>query len=262
MPRFAANLSMLFTELPFLERFDAAAAAGFTAVEYLWPYAHPAEVLAGRLADAGLEQVLFNSPSGDTDGGERGLAAVAGREDEFRRGIETALEYAAVLGCPRVHVMAGVLGPEVDRERAHDTYRSNLRAALDTARGSGVVLLVEPINGYDMPGYFLRTLDQAQELVDELGDPGLAIQLDWYHAVRTEPDVVAATRRHLPSTAHLQLAGAPGRHEPDVGDVDYPGLFALVDELGYDGWVGCEYHPRGRTEDGLGWLPGRADPAR
>ena len=157
--------------------------------------------------------------------------------------------------------MAGILGPEVDRSQAADTYLANLRAALDTARGSGVTLLVEPINGYDMPGYFLRTLDQAQAVVDDLGDPGLAIQLDWYHAVRTEPDVVAATRRHLPSTAHLQLAGVPGRHEPDVGNVDYPGLFALVDELGYDGWVGCEYHPLGRTEDGLGWLPWRDGPA-
>lgn len=256
MPRFAANLSMLFTEQPFLQRFAAAAAAGFPAVEQLWPYAEPAPVLAAHLEDAGLEQVLFNSPSGDTDAGERGLAAVAGREEEFRRGVETALEYAQALRCRRVHLMAGILDADADRERARDTYLANLRAALDTARGSGVTLLIEPINAYDMPGYFLRTLDQAQAVVDELADPGLAIQLDWYHAVRTEPDVVAATRRHLPSTAHLQLAGVPGRHEPDVGTVDYPALFALVDELGYDGWVGCEYRPQGRTEDGLGWLPG------
>lgn len=257
MPRLAANLSMLFTEQPFLQRFQAARAAGFSAVEYLWPYAEQPGVLAGRREDAGLEQVLFNSPSGDTDAGERGLAAMPDREDEFRRGIDTALEYAQALGCTRVHVMAGILGPEVDRERAQDTYLANLRAALDTTRGSGVTLLVEPINAYDMPGYFLRTLAQARAVVDELGDPGLAIQLDWYHAVRTEDDVVEATRRHLPSTAHLQLAGVPGRHEPDVGSVDYPALFALVDQLGFDGWIGCEYHPLGRTEDGLGWLPWR-----
>lgn len=257
MPRFAANLSMLFTELPFPQRFDAAAAAGFLAVEYLWPYAEPAAVLAARLEAAGLEQALFNSPSGDTAGGERGLAALAGREDEFRRGVDTALEYAQALRCSRVHVMAGILDPGVDRERARDTYLANLRAALDTARGSGVTLLIEPINGYDMPGYFLRTLAQAQDVVDELGDDGLAIQLDWYHAVRTEQDVVAATRRHLPSTAHLQLAGVPGRHEPDVGTVDYPTLFALVDELGYTGWIGCEYRPLNSTVDGLGWLPWR-----
>jgi len=257
VPRFAANLSMLFTEHPFLSRFAAASVAGFSAVEYLWPYAHPADVLAGRLADAGLEQVLFNSPSGDTDAGERGLGALPGREAEFRGGIATALEYAQVLRCPRVHVMAGILPPDLDRDRAHETYLDNLRAALDTARGSGVTLLLEPINAYDLPGYFLRTLAQAQDVVDQLAEPDLAIQLDWYHAVRTEPDVVAATRRHLPSTAHLQLAGVPGRHEPDVGDVDYPTLFSLIDKLGFKGWVGCEYVPRGRTEDGLGWLPWR-----
>lgn len=257
MPRFAANLSMLFTEQPFLERFAAAAAAGFVGVEYLWPYADPAATLAARLEDAGLEQVLFNSPSGDTHAGERGLAALPGREDEFQRGVHTSLEYAQVLRCPRVHVMAGILGPDADPYQARDTYLANLSAALDTARGSGVTLLVEPINAYDMPGYFLGNLAQAQDVVDDLADPGLAIQLDWYHAVRTEPDVVAATRRHLPSTAHLQLAGVPGRHEPDVGTVDYPALFALVDELGFAGWVGCEYSPRGRTEDGLAWLPWR-----
>lgn len=257
MPRFAANLSMLFTEQPFLQRFAAARAAGFTAVEYLWPYAEPTDVLAAHLSAAGLEQALFNSPSGDTDAGERGLAALTGREEEFRRGIDTALAYAQALHCPRVHVMAGILGRDQDREQARDTYLANLRTALDAARGSGVTLLLEPINAYDMPGYFLRTLPQAQAVIDELDDAGLAIQLDWYHAVRTEPDVVAATRRHLPSTAHLQLAGVPGRHEPDVGTVDYPALFALVDELGFDGWIGCEYHPLRRTGDGLGWLPGR-----
>lgn len=257
MPRFAANLSMLFTEQPFLSRFEAAAAAGFAAVEYLWPYAEPSAVLARRLDDTGLEQVLFNSPPGDREAGERGLAAVPGREHEFHRGIETALEYAQELRCPRIHVMAGILGADVEPARARDTYRANLRAALDTARGSGVTLLIEPINGHDMPGYFLRTLAQGQQVVDELADPGLALQLDWYHAVRTEQDVVAATRQHLPSTAHLQLAGVPGRHEPDVGTVDYPTLFALVDELGFSGWVGCEYIPLGRTEDGLGWLPWR-----
>jgi len=254
VPRFAANLSMLFPDRPFLERFGAAAAAGFAAVEYLWPYAWPAEALVGRLEDAGLSQVLFNSPSGDTDTGERGLAALPGREDEFRRGVDTALAYAAALRCPRVHLMAGIPGADVERARAEDVYRENLRCALDTAQGTGVTLLLEPINAYDMPGYFLRTLAQAQSVVDELADPGLALQLDWYHTARTEADVVAATRRHLGSAAHLQLAGVPGRHEPDVGDVDYPTLFALADELGYDGWVGCEYHPLGLTEDGLGWL--------
>jgi hydroxypyruvate isomerase len=232
VPRFAANLSMLFTELPFLQRFDAAAAAGFAAVEYLWPYAEPAAVLAG-------------------------LAALPGREHDFRRGVETALEYAQTLDCSKVHVMAGIPDPDVDCRRAHATYLANLRTALDIARGSGVTLLLEPINAYDMPGYFLRTLAQAQHVVDEIADAGLAIQLDWYHAVRTEQDVVAATRRHLPSTAHLQLAGVPGRHEPDVGTVDYPSLFALVDDLGYRGWVGCEYHPLNSTEEGLGWLPWR-----
>ncbi len=200
--------------------------------------------------------MLFNSPSGDTDGRRaRAWRRCPGARTEFRRGVDTALEYAAALRCPRVHVMAGLLGPDADRDRARDTYLGNLRAALDTARGTGVTLLLEPINAHDVPGYFLGTLAQAQAVVDELADPGLALQLDWYHAARTEPDVAAATRRHLPSTAHLQLAGAPGRHEPDVGDVDYPSLFALVDELGYDGWAGCEYHPLRRTEDGLGWLP-------
>ena len=205
-PGVSANLSMLFSEHPFLSRFAAASAAGFSAVEYLWPYAHPPDVLAGRLADAGLEQVLCNCLSGDTDAGERGLGALPGREAEVRGGIATALEYAQALRCPRVHVMAGILPPDLDRDRAQETYLDNLRAALDTARGSGVTLLLEPINAYDLPGYFLRMLAQAQAVVDQLAEPGLAIQLDWYHAVRTEPDVVAATCRHLPPPA---LNGAP-----------------------------------------------------
>lgn len=257
MPGLAANLSTLFTEQPFLERFDAAAAAGFSAVEHQWLYEQPARVLAARLEDAALEQVLFNSPSGDTAAGERGLAALPGRQDEFRRGLQTALEYAEVLRCPRVHVMAGIPGPDVEPERARDTLLDNLRAALDAARGSGVTLLLEPLNAHDVPGYLLGTLAQAQSVLDELDDDGLALQLDWYHAARTEHDLVAATRRHLPSTGHLQLAGVPGRHEPDVGTVDYPALLALVDELGYRGWVGCEYHPLTTTEEGLAWLPWR-----
>jgi hydroxypyruvate isomerase len=265
MPRFAANLSMLYPEHDFLDRFAAAAADGFEAVEYLFPYAHDAALLARRLGDAGLQQVLFNAPPGDWDAGERGIACLPGREDEFRHGIDQALRYAQVLGCPRIHVMAG-LGPSgADRQRLRATYESNLAWACAAAGDRDI--LIEPINPRDMPGFFLNRQDEAHALVDAVGAPNLKVQMDLYHCQIVEGDIASKLRKYLPTgrIGHLQIAGVPDRQEPDGGELNYPYLFKLLDELcaecGWAGWVGCEYRPRlgaqpGGTSRGLGWRPG------
>lgn len=261
MPRFAANLSMLYNELPFLDRFEAAAADGFQAVEYLFPYAFKADELAARLKAHGLQQVLFNAPPGHWDGGERGLACLPGRETEFAEGIEQALDYAQALSCPRVHVMAGLVPPDVAPEAARTTYVYNLRQAARLAGSVGVNLLIEPINPRDMPGFFLSRQDQAHALVAEIGEPNVKVQMDLYHAQIVEGDLAMKIRQYLPTgrVGHIQVAGVPERHEPDVGELHHPYLFALLDDLGYDGWIGCEYRPRrgavpGGTSDGLGWI--------
>jgi hydroxypyruvate isomerase len=260
MPRFAANLSLLYPELDFLDRFQAAAHDGFEAVEYLFPYAWPKEALAARLQAAGLQQVLFNAPPGDWDAGERGLACLPGRVAEFRAGFVQALDYAAALHCPRIHVMAG-LAPAAAHAALQATYASNLRWAAMQAALQGVTVLIEPINQRDMPGYFLSHQAQAHATVVAVGAPNLKVQMDLYHCQITEGDVAMKLRQYLPSgrVGHLQIAGVPERHEPDSGELNYPYLFALLDALGYDGWVGCEYRPRRGaqargTSDGLGWL--------
>ncbi|QKV51868.1 2-oxo-tetronate isomerase [Comamonas antarctica] len=254
MPRFAANLSMLYREVDFLERFAAAAADGFQGVEYLFPYAHAPAQLAAQLQAHGLAQVLFNAPPGQWDAGERGLACIAGREDEFRAGIEQALHYAQQLNCPRIHVMAGIVPGCIDG--AHATYVANLRLAAALAAPLGVTLMIEPINGRDMPGYFLQRQAQAHALLAEIGAANVQVQMDLYHCQIGEGDLAMKLRQYLPGgrVGHLQIAGVPGRHEPDVGEIHYPYLFALLDELGYAGWVGCEYLPAGATSAGLGWL--------
>ena len=261
MPRFAANLSMLYPEHAFLDRFAAAARDGFRAVEFLFPYAFEPGEIAGRLHAHGLQQVLFNAPPGDWDAGERGLACLPGREAEFRDGLGRALDWAKALQCPRVHVMAGRAPAGVPRETLRRTYVDNLRWAAQTAALQQVDLLVEPINPRDMPGYLLNRQDEAHEIVTEVGEANLKVQMDLYHCQVVEGDVAMKLRRYLPTgrVGHLQIAGVPQRHEPDLGELNYPYLFSVIDELGYDGWIGCEYRPLagsepGGTSAGLGWM--------
>ena len=254
MAKFAANLSMLFNEHDFLDRFTAAAGAGFEAVEYLFPYAYPAEELQNRLAAHGLRQVLFNLPPGDWDKGERGLAALPGREAEFRAALDRALDYAAALNCPRVHAMAGIRPEGHSRDDCIAVFRDNLSYAARRAGERGVKLLIEPINNRDMPGYLLNTPAEAQEIIAAVGEPNLKLQLDLYHCQIMCGNLAQHVRDHFEITDHVQIAGVPGRHEPDVGEIHHPYLFRLFDELGYDGWIGCEYRPQAATEAGLGWL--------
>lgn len=256
MPRFAANLSMMYGEHDFLDRFAAAAHDGFAGVEFLFPYEHPAPVLAQRLRDAGLEQVLFNLPPGRFDVGERGLAALHGRRAEFRGAVEKGLDYAVTLGCTRLHAMAGLVPADDADTRAamHDTYVSNLAWAAERCAPHGITLLIEPLNPRDMPGYFLRTQEQAHAVVAEVGAPNLKVQMDLYHCQITEGDLSTRLRTHFSGVGHVQIAGVPGRNEPDTGEIAHDALFALLDELGYAGWVGCEYRPRAGTTEGLGWL--------
>lgn len=250
MPKFAANLSMMYAEYNFLDRFSAAAADGFDAVEYLFPYQYDAAELRRRLDDNGLRQVLFNAPPGDWDAGDRGLAAIPGRQPEFRNGVEKALEYADVLGCPRIHVMAGIVA------NSKEIYESNLAWAADRAATAGVEVVIEPINLRDMPGYFLSRQGDAHAIVERVGRPNLKVQLDLYHCQIMEGDLTMTLRRDLPTgrVAHVQIAGVPDRHEPDDGELNIRHLFATIDSLGYDGWIGCEYRPRAGTSEGLSWL--------
>lgn len=256
MPRFAANLSMLYPKHDFLDRFAAASADGFEAVEYLFPYDYSAADLKQRLDDNGLVQALFNAPPGDWAKGERGTASLPGREAEFRAGFERALDYAAVLGNTRVHVMAGLLPSEADRTRHHGVYLENLAFATAQAAKVGVTVMLEPINTRDMPGFFLNRQDQAQAICREVGAANLKVQFDFYHCQIVEGDLAVKLRRDMAGIGHIQIAGVPDRNEPDVGEVNFPYLLQLIDELGYDGWVGCEYRPKGDTSEGLEWLRG------
>jgi hydroxypyruvate isomerase len=254
MPRFAANLTMMFNEVPFLERFAAAAEAGFEAVEFLFPYEHPPEEIASRLRAGRLRNVLFNMPPGDWAAGERGIGAVPGREQEFREGVATAIRYAVALGTTSLHAMAGLVPAGAERAACRATYLENLRhAAGETAR-HGIALLVEPINTRDIPGYFLNTQAEAHALREEVGAPNFKVQMDLYHAQIVEGDITAKLRRWVGQVGHVQIASVPDRHEPDAGELSYPHLFRLLDELGYPGWVGCEYRPARGTVAGLGWF--------
>lgn len=254
MPKFAANLSMMYNEHEFLDRFAAAASDGFEAVEFLFPYAYAADDLKLRLQDCGLRQVLFNCSPGDWAAGERGLAALPGREDEFKRSIEQALDYAQALGNSRLHVMAGLVSLGQDRNRHREVYLGNLEYAARQAAAHGIAILIEPINTRDMPGYFLNRQDDAHSICKEVGAPNIKVQFDAYHCQIMEGDLATKLQRDIAGIAHVQIAGVPERHEPDIGELNYPYLFQLMDDLGYDGWVGCEYRPRGKTSDGLGWL--------
>ncbi|MEX0697992.1 MAG: 2-oxo-tetronate isomerase [Dongiaceae bacterium] len=253
MPNFAANLSMMFQEVGFLDRFAAAADAGFRAVEYLFPYDHEPAELAARLQRFGLRQVLFNLPPGDWAAGERGLAALPGREAEFAAGVDRGLDYARALGCTQLHAMAGIPPVGTAPADAEATYVANLHAAAARLAAHGIRLLIEPINTRDMPGYFLTTPEQARRVIAQAGTDNLFVQMDLYHCQIMGGDLSERIRANLPLTRHFQIAGVPGRHEPDTGEIDYRHLFELIDGLGYDGWIGCEYRPRGDTSAGLAW---------
>jgi hydroxypyruvate isomerase len=256
MPRFAANLSMMYTEHAFLDRFAAAARDGFRAVEFLFPYDFPAATIAQALRDNGLQQVLFNAPPGDFAAGERGIASLSGREEEFRSGFARALDYAAALACPRVHVMAGLAPANADRAAMRRLYVSHLAWAAARAASAGIDVLIEPINTRDIPGFFLNRQDEAHAVVAEVGASNLKVQMDLYHCQIVEGDVAMKLRSYLPGgkVGHLQIAGVPDRHEPDAGEVNYAYLFEVIDSLGYGGWIGCEYRPAGATSSGLAWL--------
>ena len=266
MPKFAANLSMLYNELDFLDRFEAAAAAGFTAVEYLFPYDFDKRELAARLKANGLQQVLFNGPPGNWDAGERGLACLPERQSEFRDGIAKALDYAEALSCPRIHVMAGLIPEGRSRPELQAAYIDNLRWAAGVAAKAGRDVLIEPINLRDIPGFFLNRQDHAHHIVEQVGAANCKVQMDLYHCQIVEGDLAAKLRQYLPTgrVGHIQIAGVPQRHEPDLGEVNYGFLFDVIDELsgasgGWDGWVGCEYRPArgataGGTSAGLDWF--------
>lgn len=254
MPRFAANLTLLFNEVDFLDRFSAAAAAGFKAVEYLFPYPYPKEALAEGLARHGLTQALHNLPAGDWAKGERGIACIPGREAEFRDGVATAIGYAEALNCDLLNCLVGVAPKGADDKLIRSTLAGNLRYAAKALADAGLKLLVEPINGYDIPGFYLTRSRQTLELFAEVGDSNLWLQYDIYHMQRSEGELAATLQALLPRIAHVQIADNPGRNEPGTGEINYDFMFRKLDEIGYAGWVGCEYKPKGTTQEGLGWL--------
>jgi len=254
VPKFAANLTMMFNEVPFMERFAAAAQAGFRAVEFLFPYDHPAEDIAQQLKANQLENVLFNMPPGDWNAGERGIASLPGREAEFREGVAKAISYAKTLGTPRLHVMAGLFPADADRAERRKTYVENLRFACAEAETAGITVLIEPINTRDIPGYFLNTQADAHAIREEIGAPNLKVQMDFYHVQIVEGDIETKVRLYLSHIGHIQIAGVPRRNEPDTGEVNHAYLFRMLDEVGYDGWIGCEYRPAKGTVEGLGWM--------
>ena len=252
MPKFAANLSLLFTELPFTERFAAAAAAGFSCVECQFPYDLPADEVAAQLRQLSLKLVLFNAPPGDWAKGSRGLAALPQHVDAFRQSVSTALAYAAATGTRRLHIMAGI--EEGDRQSALRVYRSNLAFAAEQAATAGITILIEPINHHDMPGYFLSDYDRAAELITAIGARSLRLQFDLYHRQMICGRVIDGLRQLLPLIGHIQVAGIPGRNEPVGGELDFAAIFSEIDRLGYEGFIGCEYRPLHGTEAGLSWV--------
>jgi len=254
MPRFAANLTMLFTEVPFLDRFERAARAGFEAVEFLFPYAHPVEEVVARVKSNRLKVVLHNLPAGDWDAGERGIACLPDRVDEFREGVGKAIRYATALGTKQVNCLAGKVPLGASEDLLRKTFVANLAYAAAELKKAGLRLLIEPINTYDIPGFYLNRTAQALSIIDEVGADNLFLQYDIYHAQRTEGELAATMQKHLARIGHVQLADNPGRNEPGTGEINYDFLFAHLDRIGYDGWVGCEYKPANGTEAGLGWL--------
>ncbi|MFT4432784.1 hydroxypyruvate isomerase [Caballeronia sp. 15715] len=254
MPKFAANLTMLFNELPFLDRFAAAADAGFEAVEFLFPYQYPAADLRQRLDANNLQLVLHNLPAGNWEGGERGIACLPDRKEEFREGVTRAIEYAKALNVPQLNCLVGIPPASVSRAEARATIVENLKFAAAALKKEGIKLLVEPCNHFDIPGFALNRSQEGLDVLHDVGSDNLFLQYDIYHMQRMEGELAATIKRNLPSIAHIQLADNPGRNEPGTGEINYPFLFSLLDSLGYDGWVGCEYKPRSTTVAGLVWL--------
>ncbi len=253
MPKFSANLSMLFTELPFLDRFEAAAAAGFDAVEFLFPYAWTAQEIKQRLDQTGLQLVLHNLPAGDWEAGERGIACHPDRVEEFRAGVSLAIDYAKALGVGQLNCLAGKAPTGVSEEQLRKTFVDNLVYAAAELKQAGLKLLIEPVNNLDIPGFYLTRSTQAAAILVEVGADNAFIQYDIYHAQRMEGELAATMQKYLPRIGHIQLADNPGRNEPGTGEINYPFLFAHLDRIGYQGWIGCEYKPATSTLAGLGW---------
>jgi hydroxypyruvate isomerase len=253
MPRLAANLTMLFGEVAFLERFEAAANAGFEGVEYLFPYDYDAQVLRRQLRDHGLVQVLHNLPAGNWSAGERGIACLPERMAEFRAGVDKAIEYANALDCDRVNCLAGILPQAIPSSTARETFVRNVDYAASRLKPAGIKLLIEPINTRDVPGFFLNQTSQAIDIIEAVGSDNVFLQYDIYHMQIMEGNVASTIETHLSAIGHMQLADAPGRHEPGTGEIDYRFLLELIDRVGYAGWIGCEYIPQAGTVEGLGW---------
>jgi len=254
MPRFAANLSMLFTEVPFLDRFERAAQAGFSAVEVQFPYEAPAATIRDRLVANGLKMVLHNLPGGDTAAGDRGIACHPARVDEFRAGVATAIEYGTTLGVPQLNCLSGIAPEDVTAATLRRTFVENLRYAAPRLKAAGLKLLIEPINNFDVPGFWLNNTPKAIGVIDEVGSDNVFVQYDVYHAQRYEGELASTLTKYLPHIAHIQIADNPGRNEPGTGEINYAFLFAHLRRIGYSGFVGAEYKPAGSTEAGLGWL--------
>ncbi len=254
MPKFAANLSMMFTEVPFLDRFEAAAKAGFKYVEYLFPYEYPAEELKAKLDQYGLKQVLFNTAPGNVAAGEWGVSAIPGREADSHRDIDLALEYAIALGCPNVHIMAGVVPEPCQYSKYKQTFIDNVRYAADKFKAHGINVLLEALSPQVKPNYLISSQYQTLELVDLINRDNVFVQLDYFHAQNVDGNLARLTDKLQGKFAHVQIASVPDRHEPDEGEINYSYIFKKLDDIGYQGWVGCEYNPRGKTEDGLGWF--------
>lgn len=259
MLKFAANLSMLFTEAPFLDRFDVAARAGFSAVEFLFPYDYEASQIAARLQRNALELVLFNLPPGDWNGGERGISIFPDRRDEFRAGVATAVDYAKSLGCKKLHCLAGVAPSEGDSAQMLETYVDNLRYAAGALRAIGATLLIEPINTRDIPNYYLTSCQQARDVIERVGAPNLRLQFDAYHTHMMGGSAADLAAANFDIIQHVQIADAPGRREPGTGVINFASLFRRLEALGYEGWIGCEYRPSSSTVESLSWLRERRE---
>ena len=253
MPKLAANLTMMFNEVEFLDRFDAAARSGFRAVEFALPYDFEKDAIAERLEINGLTVALHNLPAGDWAAGERGIATDPGRVGEFQEGVGLAVEYAKVLGCEKINCLSGIPPQGADADELRETLVANLRFAASKLGEAGIRLLVEPINTRDIPGFYLNYSDQALSIIEEVGSDNLWLQYDVYHMQIMEGDLIPTMEANLGSIGHIQIADTPGRHEPGTGEINYPNVFSAIDEMGYDGWIGCEYIPLATTEEGLGW---------